>query len=678
MNALSHASSPYLRQHADNPVDWVEWSPAAFAEARRRDVPVLVSIGYATCHWCHVMAHESFEDAAVAELMNRLFVCVKVDREELPEVDEIYMDAVQALHGHGGWPLNAFADHDGRPFFAGTYFPKERWVELLGYLSDLWTRERPRIDAAASQLVGHLALLSTARRTPLPPDLRAHHADAVRRAFDAAHPGFGQAPKFPPSQWLVMALTVEDLRHREVALAILEAMQDSGLHDRVGGGFHRYSTDREWRVPHFEKMLYDQAQLAVAYALGHARTGRLDFERTARRIATYLERDLRVTDASGAFVGYASAEDADDPDGEGSFYAWSPGALVAALGPDEGSRLARDWHLAEGEREVGRSGHLEPVTQHIPHPRALGDLDAHARTIGHADAESLRASWEPHLDRLLALRSMRPRPIRDDKVLTDLNGLALIAFATLARVFSDPHFALRTRELASVLAGRLTPSGLLRLPGRAAFITDYGHLALGFLEAHRALGDVTYVTLAEQIVDEAVERLGASADDGGGFFTTPAGRADLVRRSRESHDGPYPAGAHALALAAVRLYAMTSKEGYRELADAVFSTQSATLDRAPLACPTLVHALYEAEAEPLHIVVAGEGPVTDRLLATARRWPGAASVLPTAGHAATGWPLFEGRLDLAPQALVCLGTRCLLPVTEPEALMAQLRAERVA
>ncbi len=659
-NALARSSSPYLRQHADNPVDWVEWSPAAFAEARRRNVPVLVSIGYATCHWCHVMAHESFEHAETAALMNRLFVNIKVDREELPEVDEIYMDAVQALHGHGGWPLNAFVDHDGRPFYAGTYFSRERWTDLCNYLTQLWTDDPTRIVDSARELAKHLAGYARARPSAVPAGITNRAAAEVERTFDAEHPGFGSAPKFPPSQWLVYAMSLGDADTRATAIAILEAMQDSGLHDRVGGGFHRYSTDRQWRVPHFEKMLYDNAQLAVAYAFAAVSADRPDFQRTALAIGDYLLRDLRVTGSDGSFLGYASAEDADDPGGEGSFYAWAPESLAAVLGESTARLLATAWDVSPGVPHRGPSGHMEPVTSLIPHPRT-NDLEALAKTLGYADAIGLRASWDIHHAPLRIARNARPRPIRDDKVLTDLNGLALCAFSVLARLFDSSRARDAATELVDVLRSRLTPTGLERLPGRPAFITDYGHLALGLIEAHRTLGDPTLITFAEAVIAEANARLAAPPEDGGGFYTTPAGRADLIRRSREHHDGPYPAGQHALALAAVQLFALTSKDIYRALADSVFTVQAHMLERAPLACPTLLHALALAESTPISIVVTGAGPLTKALLAYARSLAQPLTILPTARHETLVWPLLEARTELPSQALVCVGTHCLLP-----------------
>jgi len=669
-NALIHAQSPYLQQHAHNPVAWVEWSEDAFAEARRRDVPVLVSIGYSTCHWCHVMAHECFEDEHTAALMNELFVNIKVDREEHPEVDEIYMDAVQAMTGHGGWPLNAVVDHEGRPFFAGTYFPRDQWRSVLHQLSQVWMADRARVHASAERLTEHLLRFSQppGGETALPEDLWARLDAAVERSFDAADPGFSARPKFPPSQLLEVLIRRRDAdgdgaaAGRVMAEAVLEAMQDSGLHDRVGGGFHRYSTDEVWRVPHFEKMLYDNALLMGDYAVAGALLGRPDFLTTAMNAGDYLLRDMRVTDEAGAFIGYASAEDADDPGGEGSFYAWSPDQLRATLPEDAAEALIAAWDVAPGEPQRGRSGHWEPVTSHIPHPRGAG-LEALAPG---GDVQALRASWERWLPVLREARDSRPRPGRDDKVLTDLNGLALRGFALLGRFTGEERFIAATRELAAVLAGRFTDDGLVRMPGRPAFVTDYGHLLLGLTEAHTLLGDAGLVTLAERVASEAMERLRAPD---GGFFTTPAGRADLIRRSREHTDNAYPSGIHGLAVGFGRLFTLTGEPRWRSAQDGVLAVQAPIVTQVPNACATLLLGWLERTSAAT-VVVAGQGELAAGLLAAARRTPRAGlQVVPVAGHEALSWSVLEGRRDLTePQALVCVGQRCLLPAHTPEEL----------
>jgi uncharacterized protein YyaL (SSP411 family) len=682
-NALTHAASPYLRQHAENPVDWVEWGDAAFAEARRRGVPVLVSIGYATCHWCHVMAHECFEDPAIAAEMNARFVNVKVDREELPEVDAIYLDALQALTGRGGWPLNAFVDHDGRPFFALTYAPPPRWMDLLRSLSDLWQNDRPRLDEAAAELTGHLREASQRRPAEAPNDLGDRLSRRLSPRFDTEHPGFGRAPKFPPSQLLQWLLAAPEAVERgaEMVEGILEAMQDGGIHDRVGGGFHRYSTDREWRVPHFEKMLYDNAQLAVAYAQAGGLLGRPDFTRTAVRIGEYLLRDMRVEDADGRLVGYATAEDADDAGpraagecAEGGYYALPPTHLAKVVGPGQAERLAHAWDLAEGAPAIGPSGHLEPVTRHIPHPRAR-DLAAVAASLGLPDAEALRATWEPLLPALRRARDAGRRPIRDDKVLTDLNGLVLSAFATLGRLAPAPadraRFTAATRELEEALAARHPPEGLLRLGApspRPGVVTDYGLLAVGLIDAYRVLRDPNLIVRAARLVDEACARLGA---EGGGFFMTPADRADLVLRAREDLDGPHPSGQHALALAASRLEAITGEPRWRAVAEGVVRAQAERLGAVPEACATLGLAVDTLTRGAIVVVVAGQGRDAGRLLSVARASANP-RVFAVDATRAPDWETTRMRQAERATAWVCEGMTCHLPTADPDALAAIL------
>ncbi len=694
-NALATSASPYLKQHADNPVAWQPWGESAFAEARRRDVPVLVSIGYSTCHWCHVMAHESFEDAQTAALMNAHFVCIKVDREEHPEVDAIYMDAVQALTGHGGWPLNAFTDADGRPFHALTYLPRPAWRKLLDHLAALWAGDRARIAKAAEQITAHLQDAGVAPGA-LPADLWSGLEQGLARAWDGAAPGWAygeaKAPKFPSSQVLPLLLDSGRAPVLRQAELVLEAMQDAGLHERVGGGFHRYSVDRHWRLPHFEKMLYDNAQLIVAYARAGAALGRPDFTRTAVNAGDYLLRDLRVVE-DGVFRGYASAEDADDPDGEGSFYAWPPAELAAALGAATGAALAAAWDITPGTRPTSAHGHLEPIVSHIPHPRGT----ALARLAPDGDVQALRASWEVHLPVLRARRAARPRPGRDDKVLTDQNALALEAFAALGRHCGDERgearFTAACSELAAVLMARHHADGLIRLPGaagqpaRPAYITDYGALVTGLCAAFDLLGEPALIDAAERVADEAWTRLHA---DDGGFYTTPAGRTDLVRRGREQTDNAWPSGQNSLALGCVRLAALTGTGRWRALAEGVFSASAAIVAQAPSACATLLRAAVQARRGALIAVVAGaaDDPATVALLATCRRatLPGLV-IVPLATCRERAWACLDGRRDIdEAQVMLCIGTTCLLPARDPEALtlrlveagrrLAERRAER--
>ncbi len=664
-NALASATSAYLRQHAENPVDWRPWGQDAFDEARRRQVPVLISIGYSTCHWCHVMAHECFEDPATAAVMNQRLVCIKVDREEHPEVDAIYMDAVQALHGHGGWPLNAFADHEGRPFYACTYVPRGSWSSLVEQIASLWSADRERIARAANDILAHIGE-EPAGHGSLDEGVWQALDSQLDRAFDNTDPGWAwggqRSPKFPPSQLLALLLARGGGTRLKQAEAVLEAMQDSGLHDRVGGGFHRYSVDQKWRVPHFEKMLYDNAQLIVAYARAGIQLGRPDFLTTAVNAGDYLLRDLRITDAEG-LVGYASAEDADDPGGEGSFYAWSPAQLAEQLGEDEATRLAAEWDLHPGEQVSGHSGHPEPVASHIPHPRG----GAFAR-LSPAERQQARLRWEPLLPRLRAGRAKRPRPGRDDKLLTDQNGLALEAFAVLGRMSGEERFIKACRELCATIGRRQGQDGLRRLPHLPAYITDYGSSVTGLLAAFDCLGDPGLVDLAMRIAEEAVERLHGGD---GGFFCTPEGRTDLVRRSREFSDNAWPGGQNALTLGMIRLWNLTGIGRWKALAEGVFSVSAAAAARTPSAMATLLMAWRAARLGHRSVVVTGplEDATTGALLAGARRWTDPTwCVVPAAACPGRAWPVLDGRGGLPPQALVCLERRCLAPALHAEDL----------
>jgi uncharacterized protein YyaL (SSP411 family) len=678
-NELAQESSPYLRQHADNPVHWMAWSARAFAEAKRRDVPVLISIGYSTCHWCHVMAHESFEDGVTASQMNANYVCIKVDREEHPEVDAIYMDAVQALTGHGGWPLNAFADHEGRPFYACTYLPTPGWRQLLDHLTQLWNTDRAKIATAAKDITAHLSRDEvTAGR--MPQEAWALLDRALERTYDRAHPGYSygpqQAPKFPASQLLPLLLHSGRPAWITQAASVLEAMQDAGIHDRVGGGFHRYSVDRRWRLPHFEKMLYDNAQLLATYARAGVQLGRPDFTRTAVNAGDYLLRDLRVV-ADGRFLGYAAAEDADDPGGEGSFYAWSPAQLTATLGEAVGKALTSQWDLQAGHAEQGPGGHAEPVVTHIPHPRGTA-MDSLAPA---GDVQALRAAWEPHLPILRAARALRPRPGRDDKVLTDQNGLALEAFAALGRWGGTAdgkeggagRFTDACRELAAIVMARQGVEGLKRTERLPAFITDYGSALTGLTAAFDLLGDPALVAAAIRIADEAVARLRA---EDGGFYVTPAGRGDLVRRGREQTDNAWPSGQNALALGFVRLWNLTGAAKWKELAEGVFNTSAGIVTQAPQACATLLTAWLQLSRGHLTAVIAGDPALaqTRDLLAACRLSviPGLA-IVPISSCKAEAWECLEGRRDLSePQALICLGTTCLAPAKTVAEVQARL------
>jgi uncharacterized protein YyaL (SSP411 family) len=671
-NRLSGTGSPYLEDHAENPVHWLPWGEEAFEAARAADLPILVSIGYSTCHWCHVMARESFEDGTVAALMNASQVNIKVDREQHPGVDALYMEAAQALNGSGGWPLNVFVNHDGRPFLALTYLPPDRWVRLVAEVNRLWRTDRDRVDQAAAALGEHLREKNYAAG-PDPSELPSALMEASRKYYDSGNPGFamGSSPmKFPPSQtidWLMEHGGNEGL---SMALDILTAMMDSGLHDRVGGGFHRYSTDAGWRVPHFEKMAYDNAQLMGLYA----RASRLagpgvlsdDLLAAARNTADWFLREMRVYSENGGFLGYATAADADDPAGEGAYYAWPPAALAEVLGEQDAAWLADRWNLSGEGTLAGaaKDGHYEPAASWIPHPRGAAGYPESYRPSGTgAGGREREAELLPVLR---SARSVRPAPMRDSKVLTDQNALVLEGFVRMARYVGGTEYESAARELAEVLIGKLGPDAprVSRAPGLDAFVTDYGYLAMALAGYYSLSGDPRAIDAAEVVAREALERL--STGDGA-FYSTPAGDGTLFKRGVEDFDGPSPAGAHALGIAFARLYSVTGGREWKERADGLLNARGSIAALAPNGTPTLVR-LASLRERPYTLVVAGPAgdPRTAELLELARRLTGPDQMVVAADAAAAGgsrnWAELEGRTGLAePQLLVCREGSCLLP-----------------
>ncbi|MBX9246548.1 thioredoxin domain-containing protein, partial [Actinotalea ferrariae] len=559
-NRLAESTSPYLRQHADNPVHWFEWGDDAFAAARERDVPLLISVGYAACHWCHVMAHESFEDETTAGFMNEHFVCVKVDREERPDVDAIYMEATQAMTGHGGWPMTVFATPDGDPFFCGTYFPPRpvsgmpSFPQVLASMAAAWTTRRGEVDQSAA---GIREALGERGRVALPTDaaVEPDHLTAVLGAlagsFDATRGGFGGAPKFPPSMLLEWLLRHGARTGSADALAMatrtLERMARGGMYDQLGGGFARYSVDADWVVPHFEKMLYDNALLLRVYAHRWRLTGSPLAHRVTTETADWMIRELRTPEG-----GFASALDADSvppgsPDGhahEGAFYVWTPRELVEVLGDDDGAWAAEVLEVTPGGTfEEGAS-----VLQ------LLADPD---------DAERLARVRR----RLADARESRPRPARDDKVVASWNGLAIAALADAGSLLDRPDWVDAASDAAALVRTHLRQDGdVLRLArasrdgvvGRAAgVLEDYANLAEGLLALYGATGDAEHVALAGRLLDEVLDRF--AGDDG--LYDTAEDETDPVlariRRPRDVGDGPTPAGQAAAAGALVTYAALT-------------------------------------------------------------------------------------------------------------------------
>jgi uncharacterized protein YyaL (SSP411 family) len=655
MNRLSASTSPYLRQHADNPVDWWPWSDEAFAEARRRDVPILLSVGYAACHWCHVMAHDSFENDEVAALLNAGFVSVKVDREERPDVDAVYMDATTALTGQGGWPMTCFLTPDGAPFFAGTFFPRAHFLQLLQAIVTAWREDRAEVLAAGQRVVSALAEVAMpdfgAARLPEADDLDAAAATLVPQ-FDQARGGFGRAPKFPPSMVLEFLLRQHERTGDPTSLAMaertLDAMARGGIYDQLAGGFARYSVDDAWVVPHFEKMLYDNALLLPAYLHWYRRTGSALAERIAREVADFLIRDLGTPEG-----GFASALDADTDGVEGLTYVWTPAQLHDVLG-DRAARAAELFSVtADGTFEHGSST-----------LQLLRDPDD-------------GAEWQELRALLLAARTTRPQPARDDKVVTSWNGLAVAALAEAAHVLDEPRYfeaATRCAELLwslHVVDGRLRRTSRDGVVGDARGVAeDYGNLAHGLLTLHQAGGDARWLVAAGELLDTALAHF---ADDSGSFYDTADDAEQLVRRPKDATDNATPSGSSALAAGLVAYAALTGSLTHRSAAENALRIVSELGRRQPRFLGWALAAAEALAAGPVQVAVVGDAP-GGALIRTAWRHRPPGAVVVSGMPDEPGVPLLAGRplVGRAPAAYVCHGMVCDLPVTTPEDLIRQL------
>jgi uncharacterized protein YyaL (SSP411 family) len=661
VNRLAGETSPYLRQHADNPVDWQPWGDDAFAEARERDVPILVSIGYSACHWCHVMAHESFEDADVAAVMNRVFVNVKVDREERPDVDDIYMEATQAMTGQGGWPMTVVCTPDGRPFFAGTYFPKERrggmigFVELCERIEELWQTRRPELLEQADELtksLGRSALVRPADDLPTVEQLD-QAVGALLGASDPVWGGLGGAPKFPQpmaQEALLAAAARGDERARTAVTTTLDAMAAGGIYDHLGGGFARYAVDGEWLVPHFEKMLYDNALLIRLYTHGWLVTGEPRFRQVVAESIEYLLRDLRQPGG-----GFASAEDADSEGEEGKFYVWTPEDVRAVLADDllpDAADLALSWW------GVTPGGNFEHGTTILNRMHARGEL---ARPEG---IERARRA-------LLAARSTRVRPGLDDKVLTEWNAYAVAALAEAGAVAGEPAWVDAAVETAEFLLRELRgPDGRWLRSWQAdagarhlAYATDHGALVDAFTRLAEATGEARWLAEARAVADALLDLFWDP--EHGGVFTSGHDAEALIARPKDLMDNATPGANGLAAVGLLRLAALTGDERYRERGFDLVRLLGPMAVQHPTAFGHVLAAVDLAVRGTTEVVVTGDRP--DLVQAVRRR------LLPNAVLAwgeRTGGPLWEGRQDNA--AYVCRNYACLLPAHTPEELDQQL------
>jgi len=663
-NALAVSSSPYLLQHADNPVDWVEWGEDAFATARQRDVPILLSIGYAACHWCHVMAHESFEDQATAEAMNAQFVCIKVDREERPDVDSVYMEATQAMTGHGGWPMTVFLTADGAPFYCGTYFPPQpsrgmpSFGQLMDAITQAWTDRRSDLLESSQRIVEQLGKpRSFGEPIAVDATVLDGAVDVLWHSFDADHGGFDRAPKFPPSMVLEFLLRhharTEDPRSLLMVETTCERMARGGMYDQLAGGFARYSVDGQWVVPHFEKMLYDNALLLGVYLHLWRETGSALARRAADDTAAFLIRDLGTPEG-----GFASALDADTDGVEGMTYAWTPEQLVEVLGENDGAWAATLLRVTpSGTFEHGMS-----VLQ------LLIDPDDPQR-------------WADVRTKLLAVRAARPQPSRDDKVVTAWNGLAITALSEHAMLTGSAKSLAAAQAAAELVTRVHLVEGKLRRVSRdgvvgrhAGVLEDYAELARGLLALHQATGDGLWLRTAGELLDGLQRRF---ADGNGGFFDTPQDGEALIRRPQDPTDGPTPSGVAAACDALVSYSALSGRTEPRGVADAALATIGAIIARAPRAAGSAAGTAEAMLAGPLEIAVAGPaGAERDRLAAVARAGtsPGAVSVV--GAPDSEGIPLLAGRTTpCAPLAVfVCRGFVCQAPTSDPFAVGEAVRA----
>ncbi len=653
MNRLGQETSPYLRQHKDNPVDWYPWGSEAMAAAAERDVPILLSVGYSACHWCHVMAHECFEDAEVAEAMNRLYVCVKVDREERPDVDSVYMDAVQAMSGRGGWPMTVFMTADGRPFFGGTYFPKDGFLRLMGAVDDAWRDRRAELIGQADQLTVAIARTSQvepAEGLPGPEELNSALAQLAQR-FDPQFGGFGEAPKFPSTMSLDLVLRAYLATSNPDALTIvttsLEGMACGGIYDHLGGGFARYSVDAEWLVPHFEKMLYDQALLVRVYTHAFQVTNDERWKQVVEETIAYVLRDLSQPEG-----GFSSAEDADSLDAtghshEGVFYTWTMEEMRAVLGAGADAAIA--WY---GATEGGNFEKRNILCRPLGAPLARS-----------ADVEAARAA-------LFEARLPRPRPGLDDKVLAEWNGLMFGAIAEAGAALGRPDWINAAERCAGFLCDNLRVNNRWRRSWQRdggarhdALAADHAALAEAFIMLAAASGKARWIAEAQSAANDLLDHFWDA--DNGGVFTTANDGEQLITRQKDLMDNATPGANSMAANALYRLSALTGERRYHEHANRILQLVGNVIPQAPSAFSHMLAAIQIAHTGMYEVVIVGDRP--DLVTAVQATWQ---------PNAVLAWgerfdsPLWEGRTD--GNAYVCENFTCQIPVTTAEDLLTQL------
>jgi len=677
-NHLINEKSPYLLQHAYNAVDWHPWGEAAFEKARTENKPIFLSIGYSTCHWCHVMERESFEDQVIGRLMNKAFIAIKVDREERPDIDAIYMQVAMMLNGQGGWPLNVLIMPDGKPFFAATYIPKEDrfgragLLTLIAKIQEIWRTDPDRILATASQL-------SEALTTSTPQDSNSKlNEDTLTTAyqyfsnrFDTTHSGFGTAPKFPTPHNLLFLLRYwlrsKDSFALEMVESTLHAMRQGGIYDHIGFGFHRYATDAQWLLPHFEKMLYDQAMLAMVYTEAYQITQNPLYEQTAREIFTYLLRDM--TDLQGGFY---TAEDADSEGEEGKYYVWAEDEIRVLLTPDEVDFVIQNFNFTPEGNFIDEATKKRMGTN-IPHL---------TQPLGGASPQ-----WEFIRQKLFNAREIRIHPYKDDKILTDWNGLMIAALAKSAQAFSDPQYAAAAIRAAKFIfhtlqddEGRLLHRYRDNEAGIQATLNDYAFLIWGLLELYEATVDISYLEIAIQLQEQLISHFWDS--ENGGFYLTADDSEILITRPKEIYDGAIPSGNSVAMLNLLRLGRITAKIEYEDYAEAISQTFSTTVKDMPSGYTQLLSAVNFGIGPAYEIVVVGDPAASDtRAMLVAIReiyLPNKVIILRHPGDDAPITQLAEftrqyQAIDGKPTAYICINYFCQQPTTDIQTMVSMLR-----
>ena len=685
-NRLKLEKSPYLLQHADNPVDWYAWGPEAFEKAIKENKPIFLSIGYSTCHWCHVMAHESFEDPEVARLMNDVFICIKVDREERPDIDNIYMRVCQMMTGSGGWPLTILMTPDKKPFFAGTYIPREShhgrlgMMDLVPRIKELWDTQHDEILKSADKITASLNQIAHDASGPeLDKSTLKTAYDQLTGRYSEQYGGFGNAPKFPSPQNLLFLLRYWQSTNDEKALRMvvktLQSMQNGGIYDHVGFGFHRYSTDSHWLVPHFEKMLYDQAMLAMAYTEAYQATGINEFEETAKEIFTYVLRDM--TDKEGGFY---SAEDADSEGVEGKFYVWTEDEIRQTLKGDEADLIINVYSIDKiGNFRDEASG--ENTGANILH------LNKSLTEIAFKNKESvdgLKESVEAARQKLFAVRNKRVHPHKDDKILTDWNGLMIAALAKGAQAFDEPKYAEAAKRAADFIL-----TGMRREDGRIlhryrdghtailANVDDYAFLIWGLLELYETVFDVDYLQTALDLNSEMIKYFWDEKD--GGFYFTAEDAEELIVRQKEIYDGAIPSGNSVAVSNLFRLSRITANTDFEDKANKIMLAFSKDVESAPSGYTQMMVALGFGIGPSYEIVIVGNPEADDTkemLSSLGKHFIPYKVVLLKHDDQETAditriaeYTEYHSSFDGKATAYVCLDFACKMPVTNTEEML---------